>query len=213
MTVTYRCIGKGTTNSAGVAHMTHSTSDNGSTWTDISSNPGYTGTGKGLVQLCASTDDPSDISSGSIQSETYEVRDCVFKDLGVSPHPSWSNENSVSVSAGATETTVTTSSSNGSMRIDGFDGDYGIEFDFSTSNDMYIQFRQDTTVQGRTYWSSYFDGQYHHAKITTNGLNVSIVVDGNVLTSQTLSGTWNRVYMQITSNATVKYKNFAVYSV
>ena len=60
--VLYRLIGQDTTNSSGVASVN------------------YTGTGKGLTQIVASTDDPSHISEGSLQSEIYATWDCLFYD-------------------------------------------------------------------------------------------------------------------------------------
>lgn len=72
---TYRLIGKGTTDSNGVAHMTKATSDGGSTWTDTT---GYTGVGAGEIDLLASTDNP--ITSSSCQSAPYPVIDAFVKD-------------------------------------------------------------------------------------------------------------------------------------
>jgi len=86
MTTIYRLIGKGTTDSNGIAHMDYSTSDGGSTWTDISSNPGYTGTGAGLVELVASTD--STITTNSVKSDPYEIIDALFYDDGLTNHDS-----------------------------------------------------------------------------------------------------------------------------
>ena len=74
MTYTYRCIGKGTTDSNGVAHITHDCSGN------ALSDDGYKGVGAGLMDFIASTDAPADISDGSFQSETYEVFDCIYFD-------------------------------------------------------------------------------------------------------------------------------------
>jgi len=82
MAITYRLIGKGTT-SNGVAHMTKKTTNGGSTWTDCN---GYTGTGKGRLNLIASTD--STITSGSLQSEPYELLDALFYDNGLTNHDS-----------------------------------------------------------------------------------------------------------------------------
>lgn len=69
MTLKYRYIGKGTTDSNGIAHMTEDA--DGQTVT------GYTGTGKGLTDIIASTDDSTKISDSSIVSETYELYDCL----------------------------------------------------------------------------------------------------------------------------------------
>ena len=58
--VSYRLIGTGTTNAQGIARCSNN----------------YVGTGKGEVDLVASTDNP--IVQGSIQSGTYEVLDNVL---------------------------------------------------------------------------------------------------------------------------------------
>ena len=76
---TYRCIGKGVTDDNGIAHITHSSNDNGATFTQSASN-GYLGTGKGQVGVIASMD--KKLVDGSIVSETYEVLDCYVKDMG-----------------------------------------------------------------------------------------------------------------------------------
>lgn len=60
--VTYRLIGTGTTDAQGIARC----------------NNNYVGTGKGEVDLIASTDNP--IVEGSIQSGTYNVWDYLFYD-------------------------------------------------------------------------------------------------------------------------------------
>lgn len=62
--VMYRYMGSGTTDSSGVAQYN------------------YTGTGKGKIQVIASTDRP--IGDSSLESETYEVTDCMFHDDGTS---------------------------------------------------------------------------------------------------------------------------------
>ena len=68
----YRYIGKGITDSNGIAHMTEDA--DGQTVT------GYIGTGRGLTDIIASLDDSSKISEGSLQSEIYEVMDYIKYD-------------------------------------------------------------------------------------------------------------------------------------
>ena len=88
--VTYRLIGKGTTDSNGVAHMTKATSDGGSTWTDTT---GYTGVGAGELDVVASTDNP--MSASSCQSEPYTVWDYIVYDTGKTGRDTtkWTNSN------------------------------------------------------------------------------------------------------------------------
>lgn len=60
--VSYRLIGTGTTNAQGIARCSNN----------------YVGTGKGEVDIVASTDNP--IVEGSLVSETYELIDCMVFD-------------------------------------------------------------------------------------------------------------------------------------
>ena len=72
----YRYLGYGTTDSNGVAKLDH----------DANGDPiqhSYTGVGAGELDLIASTDDPSHIGSGSLQSEIYEITDAIFYDVGI----------------------------------------------------------------------------------------------------------------------------------
>ena len=68
----YRYIGKGITDSNGVAHLTEDAEGNTVT--------GYTGVGAGEVDIVASCDDSSTISSSSLQSETYSLWDIIWYD-------------------------------------------------------------------------------------------------------------------------------------
>ena len=61
--VSYRLVGTGVTDSNGVATCN------------------YTGSGKGEVDFVASLDNATDISESSLQSKTYEVYDCLLKEL------------------------------------------------------------------------------------------------------------------------------------
>ena len=88
--INYRYLGYGVTNSNGVAHLT-----NGADGQPLSEN-GYTGTGKGLTQIVASTDDKDHISEGSLQSEIYEVSDLLFYDSALT-NEKW-NSNYANVS-------------------------------------------------------------------------------------------------------------------
>ena len=69
----YRYLGYGITNEQGIAHLDH----------DANGDPithSYTGTGAGELDIIASLDDQSHISDSSIQSGTYPVLDCTFRD-------------------------------------------------------------------------------------------------------------------------------------
>lgn len=104
--VSYRLIGSGVTNSQGVATC----------------NPNYTGTGAGEVDIVASIDNESTIGSGSLQSETFVVDDCIFYDGGTSDthHEIWTNySNQLNVEVGDTDTVLTekTTGTNGYLYV------------------------------------------------------------------------------------------------
>ena len=147
--------------------------------------------------------------------ETYELLDCMFYDDGVTGNPSWSNTYYATVTRQSTDSviTATSSTSDGNVRIDGFNGDYCIEFDFKSNGGVYPQFRYDTTVRGRIYWSSYEDGDYHHCSLTIKDNIVTGTIDGNSITPQTLTGDWNRLYLRVNVGYSLYYKNFKVYSI
>ena len=74
MVLKYRFLGKGYTDENGVAHMTEDA--------DGQSVSGYTGTGRGLTDVVASTDDKDNIKESSLQSIPYSITDCKFYDIG-----------------------------------------------------------------------------------------------------------------------------------
>lgn len=167
----------------------------------------YTGTAAGKIDVI--------ISYGTLLQETYEVLDCMFYDDGITGNPQWSNTYYATVTRQSTDSVITTTSStiNGNVRIDGFNGDYCIEFDFKSNGGVYPQFRYDTIIKGRIYWSSYEDGDYHHCSLTIKDNIVTGTIDGNSILSQTLNGDWNRLYLMINIGYSLYYKNFKVYPI
>lgn len=147
-------------------------------------------------------------------SEIFVVTDCIKYDDGHTGNPIWDNYYNVTATRQTEDTILqSTSSSNGNARIDGFNGNYCIEFDFKSNGGCYPQFRQDTTIQGRIYWSTYEDNNYHHIIINITGNQVTGTIDGNNFTSQTLSGAWNRFYLNVASGNSISYKNLEIYPI
>ena len=128
MVVNYRCIGKGVTNSNGVAQMTHSSSDNGVTFTQLANN-GYEGVGKGKVDIVASMD--KIINSGSVVSQPVEVLDCIFYDDGiVNPNTKWDcNQVTRSEETNGTKFLVTTTSASARASMNPLDNSSVYDFD------------------------------------------------------------------------------------
>ena len=219
MTEVYRCIGKGVTDANGVAHMTHSTSDGGSTWTDISTNPGYTGTGKGLVDLCASPDDPSTINSGSVQSEPYTVCDALFYDVGISSdgtckNTNWHNYNNVlSVSCDNTGKTLSKSGTGNGYYVANqnntsdyvFTAPFCCEFEIVSVSSVRFQIVHNnqniTLADGDKIKFTIKDGKYTLTKndVTSDPVNVS--------------ETTEQLRFQMMGVSSVKYKDFKVYPI
>ena len=224
MTVTYRCIGKGVTDENGVAHMTHSTSDGGSTWTDISSNPGYVGTGKGLVDLCASPDDPSTIDESSLVSEPYPVLDALFKDIGtLSDYGTWTSSDFTDATriSRDTECTTLTPQDNYDTQQQSVTGtDFAVEFDCNltysdgTSTNAFLRFIASTN---RTFYPSSLglqSGNWHHIKFIVTDGNVTVFVDNVDKSSQSISNpTAFRIVLNNNYVSNMKYKNFVIYPI
>ena len=146
------------------------------------------------------------------QSETFVITDYWKYDDGHTGNPIWDNQYNVTLTRGTEDTFIeNTTSANGSVRIDGFDGDYCIEFDFKSNGGCYPTFRQDSSQVGRLYWSSYEDNNYHTIRINVNGNTVTGTIDNTPFDTQTLIGVWNRFYISVSSNSSITYRNFKVY--
>ena len=71
---TYRFCGHGITNNNGIATLDYDANGN------PLQNSGLVGTGAGELDIVASLDDPNTITDSSLQSETYELLDCIYYD-------------------------------------------------------------------------------------------------------------------------------------
>jgi len=226
MTTTYRCIGKGVTDENGVAHMTHSTSDGGSTWTDISSNPGYTGTGKGLVDLCASPDDPSTIDESSVQSGNYTVIDATLIDptSATTRADIWTNNNNPTITV--EDGVVTLTESSGTVQsifktANAFSKtDICIEFDFyqvdgSTTENVFWVIKNnnwDTVCACKLSDLNLASQQWHHIKIEFKGTKAKF----NNIEKNYDSGVSDNIRFGFLTNGditSIKYKNFCLYPI
>ena len=73
-TYKYRCIGRGITDSQGIAHITHDCEGNPLTTT------GYKGVGAGIIDFVASTIEPTYMDADQFQSNVQEVVDAFYYD-------------------------------------------------------------------------------------------------------------------------------------
>ena len=195
----YRLIGIGTTDSNGVAVC----------------NNNYVGTGKGKVDIIASTENP--ITQGSLQSEIYELIDGTFKDMAtLSDH----NDNWY---IRLPNLTTITREANGTViewtgpypHVIAQNGTYytvpmAFEFDLLSNTNGRIQLHD-----GSNATVNHNITLLGHYKVINNLTNQYIYVNGQLITS------YNRVLSKsyfafVTVNPTggsVKYANFVAYPI
>lgn len=193
-----RLIGTGTTDSQGQVAIT------------------YTGTGAGKLQVMA--------ECGDLQSETYTLYDVLFKDIGTAEdYTAWTYLSNVTLTRSDAETSITqTSSSSGASQYltlpltDNFciETDLSLSATYVTSYTLF-SFRQGTSAKGSIPYTrlGLTDDEYGHVKLTVQGTNVDITVDGTSKTPITLTDTINRFYLGVNNGVTLKYKNFIIYPI
>ena len=203
--VVYRYLGSATTDASGVATL----------------NNGYTGTGKGKIQLIASTDRP--IGDGSLQSEIYEVYDVLFKDIGTSSdYTNWRTSSTVDIARNTEYTTISPVNVDAfsSRAVDLVTGTNCIEFDVNINvSTAFLSLRMNTSSV--TNLSNEYFGidsslnQWHHIKIEWNETQYRAIVDDNIKEYRTFSNTPNRFQFSINANTglQIKYKNFVMYPI
>jgi len=212
MVLKYRYIGKGITDNNGIAHITEDAE--GQTVT------GYTGTGKGLTQIVASTDDQSHISDGSLQSKTYSLWDCIYYEDGTKLSTWTYNSNQITASQNNGETTfATTDTSDRTARINNpstFSAPYCTEF----------KVVELTGTGGIVNWASGQNGNREFTSLgITNGSDVKVevtdglvkfYVDGEHISSQdrvlSTSNPFTSVGFTI-NNGKLVFKDYKIYSI
>ena len=193
-----RLIGTGTTDSQGQVAIT------------------YTGTGAGKLQVMA--------ECGDLQSETYTLYDVSFKDIGTEDdYTAWTYLNNVTLTRSDAETSITqTNSSSGASQYLTLPvtDNFCIELDISLSatdvtSYSLLQFRQGSSAKGNIPYNSLglTANEYSHVKLTVQGTDVTITVDGTVKTPITLTDTVNRLYLGVNYGVALKYKNFIIYPI
>lgn len=184
-----RLIGTGTTDSNGVATTT------------------YTGKGNGLIDVVA--------KCREVTSNEIEVIDATFIDDGTEIK-NWSYKNNLEQSSDGTQCTLsqTDSSSQAVKRIDSLTPNLCFEMDIKLSSGSDFQlftFRDGSTAKAVINSSIITDTDYHHLKMWTDSSYVYYQVDNESTSSVSLSGAYNRLYLQISGGRTVSYKNFCYY--
>ncbi len=198
----YRYLGYGVTNENGVAKLDHDA--NGDPLTHS-----YTGVGAGEIDVVASLDNP--VSSGSIVSGTLSVWDTLFYDE-MTPYTAskWSStltptQNDDGITVAETSGTSTQFNSNFTAIEDTI-----IEFDVTgisvSANSVRFYYKG-----ADHYINSYLtDNNEHHFKFVCSNGTVTPYVDNVEKTSKsTTSATGCRF---ILNNASIKFRNFKIYS-
>lgn len=214
----YRYLGYGITNDNGIAKLEFD--ENGDPITHS-----YTGTGAGEIDIVASLDDSTHISDSSMQSETFVINDCVFRDGGVigdsnyTQFYGYANFNPQVISDGTLLTQSVASIYNYYANTDStsdlydFTAPFCLEFDVvdftGTVGTQIAESGQGGAI--RTFAQLGITDACH-LKITVNGNQILYQVDDGTPITQNYTTTKARVSI-IINNGTLTYKNFMIYPI
>ena len=206
-----RYLGYGYTNAQGVAKLEYDSEGNALTHS-------YTGVGAGKIDIVA--------ESGTLQSETYNLLDCLFYDDGVTDTASWDLllcSKSVSATNGKTFTcTETNASARASMNPVDNASAYDFvanpliwEFDVvSVTGNVALQFiQQNPSINKAFNINSNYDNST--VKIEYNGSKMTLYQDGAYVNeiTVTFSSTMRIGFSIPTLNNSITVKNVKVYPI
>lgn len=204
-------IGRGVTDSNGIATMTEDASGN--------SIQGYTGTGAGEVDFSAGCT----IDGSSFQSETYELIDSLFYQNGTTEPPTntWVLNN-FTAEYGSTGTTITSTTfatcfankPRTGVNVYDWDSPVCIEFDVVsvTSTDADIQLYDNTNNVTRSFNVLGITGN-NHVKIVVESDKIRYFVDDVEKTAQQYNLTMGTFRVGLRATGTVTFKNFMIYPI
>ena len=214
MVLKYRYLGKGVTDSNGIAHMTEDAE--GQTVT------GYTGTGRGLTDIIASTDDSTAISDSSIQSEIYAITDGTFKDIATTgkKNSNWTNlNNNIQETVGDDYTVLKSTVASSYNR-------YSVPTSVIPSAPFVVEFKKYNVAEDNIYiiigskaiqLSTFFGGKLKnatHIKFTIDDGNISVEHDGVSETTTYTYTSLNQILFQFNgSDLELWYKDFLIYPI
>jgi hypothetical protein len=225
MTATYNYLGYGVTDSNGKAKLEY----------DAQGNPlthSYTGTGAGEVDIVASLD--SEITDGSLVSETYSVLDCSYFDSGTTGtvYSGWVNKNATLSSQGGTDGTLFSNSgssfgtfyankngTSGSSWSDLYDYSAPLKIEFDvvsvTGSDKTCVICNDGTNPFQVYFNTYGVSANSHVIITVEATRYKIKVDDTESNwiNHSLATDFGVAFRLNDSTASMKFKNFMVYPI
>lgn len=220
MITKYTCIGKGKTDANGVAQLTHDCQGN------VLQTPGYTGQGKGKLNIIASTDGPSVIDSGSVVSQPYEVTDCLYYDKALSGTGNYNdamwNLNNATITRGANGSTIKSTAQWGSIGVGTTSSRQALPL---TDTILCIEYNA-TGMDTHTFFNfKYNDGTNHylyapildgHHKLYISNSRQLFLVDDVVKNEFSLNWASSSVYFQSSADAVdleFTFANFKIYPV
>lgn len=196
-----RYLGYGITNENGTAKLSYLPDGTAIEYS-------YTGVGAGKVDIVA--------ESGTLQSDSFELLDCMFYDDGVStPHRSDYTTSELSVSYDSSGTVLSHSSSTtGSYTLNyAIDRDVCVEFDFK------INARNGNNIRffgggANIYYSTaeLVDNSFHHFKAEINDSTVNTSVD-NVNIGELSRGSNTALRFVLANGCGITFKNLVVYQI
>ena len=190
----------------------------GTTGSDGSCVIPYEGTGAGVVNLSVETE-----IDGSIVSETLNVLDCIFKDMGTSSdYGTWTSTDFTDskISRNNEYTTLIPQDNYESQTKSSLpDTSLVIEFDmcltYTTATGAdFLRLIGSNTMSYNPTELGIVSGQWHHVKFTRDGINMIPNVDGtNKQTKAVNSFSTFKIVLNNTLCTDLKYKNFKVYPI
>ena len=196
-----RLIGTGTTNAQGIAPC----------------NATYTGVGAGKLQIIA--------VSGDLESETYELTDCIFLDVGTSSNyetwGNWTGYEPIITRTDYTALTIDTENNKTDARMykGALTSNICIEWDMrhstNSNTNIFATLRNTSvTVLANLYLNrlELSTGEWHHMKleISETGFTLSSTSTTKTYTAAITGIT--RFYFQVTEGE-LDYKNFIIYPI
>ena len=195
-----RLLGTGVTDANGVASMT------------------YTGVGAGKLQIIAETE--------NISSDEYELIDAIWYDRAtINNHNTWNTQN-LGDNLQYTDDYTTycwdgENSTFGSLIIRNAISDVSLvtfEMDMQCSTSLNYNIFTLRALGGgiKLYYTlndfQLNDGEWHHIKISIQGLQSTLEVDGTVIRNKNITdNTWYAFQLQSSDTVITCFKNFMVY--
>jgi len=207
---TYVPIGYGVTDETGVAKLDHDMSGN-------TLSHSYTGTGAGEVDIVSSLDDPTEISSSSVQSVPFEVLDAKAIQTTIQGNASLRANSTI------TGTTLDLSTNGTSEGLLYFANSSGTSYQIAVGDCVQfniieytgvVRLRLDGTSNYEVLYLSSAYTQTNLIQLVNNGTNVLVYADGQlVYTSPSITSETRTFKIRLDTGATIKLKDLLAYPI